>query len=135
MECHMKENKLNYFHCLFYCELCSFSSLTLEGSSIVGHTWASWAKPHGPNTHKLQHPPQSELPAQRSYRLDTRKEVQTHTSSPPQSQLATGDVEAGAKLSEGRGREALGEDVGKLGGGRDVEDPNIANGDTITDKV
>jgi hypothetical protein len=55
--------------------------------------------------------------------------------SPPQSQLATGDVEAGAKLIEGRGREALGEDVGKLGGGRDVEDPNIADGDTITDKV
>ena len=50
-------------------------------------------------------------------------------------QLATGDVEAGAKLGEGRGREALGEDVGKLGGGRDVEAPNIADGDSIPDKV
>jgi len=55
--------------------------------------------------------------------------------SPPQTQLAISDVEAGAKLSEGRGREALGEDVGELGGGRDVEDPNIADGDSITDKV
>ena len=35
----------------------------------------------------------------------------THTS-PPHTQLATGDVEAGAELGEGRGREDLGEDVG-----------------------
>ena len=76
--------------------------------------------------------PQSEPLAQRSYRLDAKRS--THTS-PPQTQLATGDVEVGAKLGEGRGREALGEDVGKLGGGRDVEDPNIADGDSITDKV
>jgi hypothetical protein len=81
-------------------------------------------------------PPQSELPTQRSYRLDTKRSTntQTHTS-PPQAQLATGDVEAGVKLGEGQGREALGEDVGKLGGGRDVEDPNIADGDSFTDKV
>jgi len=39
--------------------------------------------------------------------------------SPPPTQLATGDVEAGAELSEGRGRETLGEDVDELGGGRD----------------
>jgi hypothetical protein len=64
---------------------------------------------------------------------EKRKEA-THTA-PRQTQLATGDVEAGAKLGEGRGREALGEDVGKLGGGRDVEDPNIADGDSITDEV
>jgi hypothetical protein len=41
----------------------------------------------------------------------TRKEERTHTSS-PQTQLATTDVEAGAKLVESRGREAFGEDVG-----------------------
>ena len=39
------------------------------------------------------------------------------------------------KFGEGRGQETLGEDVGELGGGRDVEDPNIADGDSITDKV
>ena len=50
-------------------------------------------------------------------------------------QLATGDVEAGEELSEGRRRETLGEDVDELGGGRDMEDPNIANGDPITAKV
>jgi len=55
--------------------------------------------------------------------------------SPPQKQLATSDVEAGAELGEGRGRETLGEDVGELEGGRDVEDPNIADGDLITDEV
>jgi len=55
--------------------------------------------------------------------------------SPPQTQLATGDVETGAELGEGRGRETLGEDVGELGGGRDVEDPNIADGDPVPDKV
>ena len=54
---------------------------------------------------------------------------------PPQTQLATGDVEARAKLGESRGREALGEDVDKLGGGRDVKDPNVADGDPIMDKV
>jgi hypothetical protein len=50
-------------------------------------------------------------------------------------QLATGDVEAGAKLGEGRGREALGEDVSELGGGQYVKDPHLANGNPITDKV
>jgi hypothetical protein len=37
--------------------------------------------------------------------------------SPPQPQLATGYVEAGPELREGRGRKALGEDVSELGGG------------------
>jgi hypothetical protein len=64
-----------------------------------------------------------------------KREKKPHTQPPTQTQLATGDVEAGAKLGEGRGRETLGEDVGKLGGGRDVEDPNIADGDSITDEV
>jgi hypothetical protein len=77
-------------------------------------------------------PPQSELPAQRSSRLDMKR--RTHTS-PPQTQLAAGDVEAGAKLGEGWGREAFGEDVGELGGGRYVKDPHLADGNPITDKV
>jgi hypothetical protein len=50
-------------------------------------------------------------------------------------QLATGDVEARAKLGEGQGREALGEDVSELGGGRYVKDPHLADGNPITDKV
>ena len=85
-------------------------------------TWASWAKPHGPALHSAA-----------EFADWTRKEVQ-HTS-PPQTQLATGDVEAGAELGESRGRETLGEDIGKLGGGRDIEDPNIADGDPIVDEV
>ena len=65
----------------------------------------------------------------------TGKEEHTEHTSPPQTQLATSDVEAGAELGEGRGRETLGEDVGELRGGRYVEDPNIADRDSITDKV
>jgi hypothetical protein len=56
--------------------------------------------------------PQSELPTQRSQTV--HQEMKIHTS-PPQTQLATGDVEARAKGGEGRRREALGEDVGELG--------------------
>ena len=52
----------------------------------------------------------------------------------PQSQLATCYVEAGAKLRESRG-ETLGEDVGKLGGSRDMENPNIADGDLVAHEV
>jgi len=92
---------------------------------------ATWA-----NTHSYTptpRPPQSELPAQRS--LQTGHERSQHTSPPPQTQLATGDVEAGAELGEGRGREILGENVGELGGGRDVKDPNIADGNPISDEV
>jgi len=44
-------------------------------------------------------------------------------------------LRVGAELGEGRGWETLGEDVGELGGGWDVEDPNIANGDPIPDEV
>ena len=42
-------------------------------------------------------------------RLDTKeKKYNTYnTRAPPQTQLATGDVEAGAELGEGRGRETL----------------------------
>ena len=74
--------------------------------------------------HTHQHPPQSELPAQRSSRLDN-KESTHRANTPPQPQLATCYVEAGAKLRESRGGEALGENVRKLEGGRDMEDPNI----------
>ena len=77
-------------------------------------------------------PPQSELPVQRSCRLDSKRIKHT---SPPQTQLATGDVEARAELGEGRGREALGEDVGELGGGRDMEDLNIADSNPVSDEV
>ena len=81
-------------------------------------------------------PPQSELPAQRCSRLDNKKantprslnnrdaavfktgqeESTKGKYPPPQPQLATGYVEAGSKLREGRGGQPLGEDVSKLGG-------------------
>ena len=54
---------------------------------------------------------------------------------PPQPQLATGYVEAEAKLSEGRGGQSLGEDVSKLGGSWDMEYPNIADGDSVAHEV
>jgi len=67
--------------------------------------------------------------------LQTEHEKKDNTQASPQTQLATGDVEAGAELGEGRGRKTLGEDVGELGGGRDVEDANIADGDPVPDEV
>ena len=76
-------------------------------------------------------PPQSELPAQRC--LDKKRVQRANT--PLQPQLATGYVEAGAKLQERRGGKTLGEDVGKLGGSRDMEYPNIADGDPIAHEV
>jgi hypothetical protein len=39
------------------------------------------------------------------------------------------------KLGEGRGWKTLGEDVGKLRGGRDMEDLNVTDGDQISDEV
>ena len=111
-------------------------------------------------THELnihQHPPQSELPAQHCSRLDnkkantprsmnnrrsgvqdwTRREYKESTKGqyPLQPQLATGYVEAGAKLRERRGGQSLGEDVSKLGGSRDMEYPNIADGDSVAHEV
>jgi len=79
-------------------------------------------------------PPQSELPAQRCSRLDN-KESTHRANTPLQPQLATCYVEAGAKLRESRGGETLGEDVSKLGGGRDMEDPNIADSDPVANEV
>ena len=107
---------------------------------------------HGLNI--LQHPPQSELPAQRCSRLDNKKantpsqseqpmqrcsrldkmrvqEEHKRANTPPQPQLTTGYVEAGSKLREGRRGQPLGEDVSKLGGSRDMEYPNIADGDSV----
>ena len=67
----------------------------------------------------------------------TRREYKESTKDkyPPQPQLATGYVEAGAKLREGRGGQSLGEDVSKLGGSRDIEYPNIADGDSVAHEV
>jgi hypothetical protein len=58
-----------------------------------------------------------------------------HTQPPLQPQLATGDVEAGPELREGRGRKTLGEDVSELGGGRYMENPNISNSHPVTNGV
>ena len=97
-------------------------------------------------------PPQSELPAQRCLRLDNEKantppaavfntgqEESTNRVQkgkyPPQPQLATGYVETGAKLREDRVGQSLGEDVSKLGGSRDMEYPNIADGDSVASEV
>jgi hypothetical protein len=49
--------------------------------------------------------------------------------------LATADVETGPKLRKHGRRKPLGEDVGELGGGRDMEDVNISTGDPLADKV
>uniref|UniRef100_J3MVR8 Uncharacterized protein n=1 Tax=Oryza brachyantha TaxID=4533 RepID=J3MVR8_ORYBR len=74
------------------------------------------------------------LPAQRSSRLD--KKERTHKNTPhPQSQLAIGDVETGAKLREGRQGETHGEDVSQLGGSRDMENSNVADSNSVVDKV
>ena len=101
--------------------------------------------------------PQSELPAQRCSRLDNKKantprslnnrrsgvqdwtkmrvQVEYKGLIPPQPQLATGYVEAGSKFREGRRGQPLGEDVSKLGGSRDMEYPNIADGDSVAHEV
>jgi len=65
------------------------------------------------------------------------EEQRKHTKgqNPPQPQLATCYIEAGAKLRESRGGETLGEDVNKLEGGRDMEDPNIADNNPVANKV
>jgi hypothetical protein len=68
------------------------------------------------------------------YKTGQQRKKVTHKA-PPQPQLATGYVEAGPELREGRGRKALGEDVSELGGGRYMENPNISNSHPITNKV
>jgi len=95
---------------------------TLDGSLYMG-------------SHIHQHPPQSELPAQRCSRVDNKKVQRAKTPPLPQPQLATCYVEAGVKLREGRGGQSLGEDISKLGGGRNMEYPNIADGDSVAHEV
>ena len=56
---------------------------------------------------KANTPPQSEQPTQRCSRLD-KKRVHRANTPPPQPQLATGYVEAGSKLREGRRGQPLG---------------------------
>ena len=63
--------------------------------------------------HILQHPPAVWTTGTAEFKTGQERKHITHNT-PPQPQLATGDVEAGAKLGESRGREALGEDVRKL---------------------
>ena len=87
-------------------------------------------------TRKLT-PPQSKQPTQRCSRLDKMRVQVEHkrANTPPQPQLATGYIEAGSKLREGRRGQPLGEDVSKLGGSRDMEYPNIADGDSVAHEV
>ena len=128
---------------------CLYSSNPRRVGIYNAYTWASiYMGSIYSNT-----PPQSELPAQRCSRLDNKKantpavwttdaavfktgqEESTKGKYPPQPQLATGYVEAGSKLREGRWGQPLGEDVSKLGGSRDMEYPNIADGDPVVHKV
>src|SRR6266542_938522 len=59
-----------------------------------------------------------------------------HTLTPPAVEtLATADVETGPKLREHQGRKPLGEDVGDLGGRRNVKNSNIPIGNALANKV
>jgi hypothetical protein len=111
-----------------------FKLLVSVGIVIHSHTWpthrvAEYCIIHGPlmglysntwasNGPILQHPPAVWTTGAAEFKTgQERKQVsaqQHNTQDPPQPQLATEDVEAGAKLGEGRGREAFGEDVHKL---------------------
>jgi hypothetical protein len=84
--------------------------------------------------HIFQHPSAVWTTGAAEFQTEQERRKNTHES-PPQTQLTTGDVEAGAKLREGRGREAFGEDVRELGGGGNMKDPHLADGNPITDKV
>jgi hypothetical protein len=113
-----------------------YSSNPREGGyielAIHGPLWAVQGHMGHSHIYTLT-PPQSGLPAQRCTRL-ANKERNLYTRGPPQPQLATGYVEAGPELREGRGRKTLGEDVSKLGGGRYMENPNIANSHPVTNE-
>ena len=112
------------------------------------YTWAQYTPTHPRSlnyrrsgvqdwtTRKLT-PPQSEQPTQRCSRLDKMRVQVEHkrANTPRQPQLATGYVEAGSKLREGRRGQPLREDVSKLGCSRDMEYPNIADGDSVTHEV
>jgi hypothetical protein len=64
----------------------------------------------------------------------TKKETHRQEA-PPLPQLATGYVEAEPELRGGRGRKTLCEYVSELGGGRNMENPNITNSHPVSNKV
>jgi hypothetical protein len=92
-------------------------------------------RPYGPLTHIYTNSPPSSLDYQRSGVQDWPTKKETHTQGPPQPQLATGYVEVGPKLREGRGGKTLGEDVSELGGGRYMKNPNITNSHSVSNEM
>jgi hypothetical protein len=58
-----------------------------------------------------------------------------YANTPAVETLATADVETGSKLRKHHRRKPLGEDVGKLGGGRDLKNANNSTGDPFADEV
>ena len=48
---------------------------------------------------------------------------------------STANVQAGSKLLKHRGREGRGEDVGVLRCRRDMKNPNVAEGDSLPNKM
>ena len=117
---------------------------SLDGASIHGLTYTP-TPPRSLNyrrsgvqdwTTRKPTPPRSLNYRRSSVQDRTRREYKGQIPpSPPQPQLATGYVEAGAKLREGRGGQSHGEDVSKLGDSRDMEYPNIADGDSVAHEV
>jgi hypothetical protein len=98
-------------------------------------TWATHTYSNTPRSLNFRHNGvQDWTPTQRSARLD-KKESIAGQHPPAVTTLATADVEAGPELGEGRGGETIAEDISKLGGGRDVENPNGADGDEVADEV
>jgi hypothetical protein len=57
------------------------------------------------------------------------------TPTPRQPQLAICYIKARAEIRERQGGQTLGEDVGKLGGGQDMENPNISDGNPVTNEM
>jgi hypothetical protein len=121
-----RKNLISIVWCLGNDFLCILP--TLEGWVYrVSYTWASMGyTSHMGHSHIYTlTPPAVWTTGAAVYK--TGQQRKTHTQGPPQPQLATGYVEAGPELREGRGRKTLGEDVSELGGGRYMENPNIAN--------
>jgi hypothetical protein len=96
----------------------------------------------GPNLHRpyglcTKPPPPGSLNYCRSGVQDwtTKKVHHKGNTPPPKPQLATWYVEAGAKLRENRGGQTLSEDISELGGGRDIEDPDVTDSNPVTNEV